>query len=106
MNGLLASFSASVLFQWNTVTFFTMHIIIWLLCDYILLAVIQVCKNIGAFIFQPSDINFYIYYNYLVLHKYIFILFAEQFVSDVPYNILGCVVIPRDHVFLRGYEST
>ena len=41
--GGLSSCSAAILFQWDPVVFYLVHVLVWFLLDWILLGVVQVC---------------------------------------------------------------
>jgi hypothetical protein len=40
--GCLASWAVNVLFQWDPLSFYLVHILIWFLSDYMMLCVVQV----------------------------------------------------------------
>ena len=48
--GALASWSVNILFHWDPLPFYLVHILIWFLSDWILLSVVQV--NFNKSIFQ------------------------------------------------------
>lgn len=43
--GCLASWAVNVLFQWEALPFYLVHILVWFLSDWIMLSVVQVRLN-------------------------------------------------------------
>lgn len=43
--GCLASWAVNILFQWDPLSFYLVHILIWFLSDWIMLSVVQVKKS-------------------------------------------------------------
>lgn len=43
--GCLASWAVNVLFQWDALPFYLVHILVWFLSDWIMLSVVQVSNH-------------------------------------------------------------
>lgn len=43
--GCLASWAVNVLFQWDALPFYLVHILVWFLSDWIMLSVVQVSNK-------------------------------------------------------------
>lgn len=43
--GCLAAWAVNVLFQWDALPFYLVHILVWFLSDWILLSVVQVSAD-------------------------------------------------------------
>ena len=41
--GACAAWAANILFKWDVLGFYLIHILLWFICDWILLSIIQVC---------------------------------------------------------------
>ena len=44
--GCLASWAVNILFQWDALPFYLVHILVWFLSDWIMLSVVQVIIDI------------------------------------------------------------
>lgn len=49
--GALAAWAVSVLFKWDSLCFYLIHILLWFMCDWLLLSIVQVSVS-------PSKLTF------------------------------------------------
>jgi ceramide glucosyltransferase len=51
MIGAVTAWSVSVIFQWDFFVFYLVHILIWFICDWTLLRIVQVIYRLGSIFF-------------------------------------------------------
>lgn len=62
--GAFASWAVSVLFRWDSLVFYLVHILMWFLSDWILLSIVQV-YNQELFRFFEEYLRFFLFYFFL-----------------------------------------
>lgn len=73
--GCLASWAVNVLFQWDALPFYLVHILVWFLSDWIMLSVVQVrtdeCRFTSDIEVFPSN-RFFLpfFYEHVFLRTY------------------------------------
>jgi hypothetical protein len=55
--GCLASWAVNVLFQWDALPFYLVHILVWFLSDWIMLSVVQVAQLSSLSIANISPVS-------------------------------------------------
>lgn len=97
--GCLASWAVNVLFQWDALPFYLVHILVWFLSDWIMLSVVQVKLN---------HIHMFLLYNnlsYFLPRMDLYHLISSTLSSDgYSANLLDHIYF-YVHYLIRRYDG-
>lgn len=86
--GALASWAVNVLFHWDSLPFYLVHILVWFLSDWILLSIVQV---------SSLKIQFELQINQRIIH-FPFRM-GRYHSTNLTLCVAGCLESSQDHIY-------